>query len=214
VSRKRAADFNQAVMDIGSQVCRPVDPPCPKCPLMPSCKTFESGRQAEIPHEKKKPVITDVVEVSIAVKKGEQFLLRQRLESERWAGLWDFVRFEVSNSDAAGIAVPTSKRKPVKVLKGQQSLFDESSTRSLQVLPSTICQQVEDATGLAVSQYEPVTEIRHAVTRYRIRLLCLLADVDAGRILRGSGYQWYTKKQLSDLPLSTTGRQFAELLQK
>ena len=36
VSRRRAADFNQAVMDIGSQVCRPKDPQCPTCPLMAS----------------------------------------------------------------------------------------------------------------------------------------------------------------------------------
>ena len=60
VSRKRAADFNQAVMDIGSQVCRPKDPECPACPLMASCKAFEAGRQNHIPLEPKKTEITDV----------------------------------------------------------------------------------------------------------------------------------------------------------
>ncbi len=213
VSRKRAADFNQAVMDIGSQVCRPVDPQCPTCPLMPSCKALEAGRQTEIPLEKKKPVITDVIEVSIAVRKGNAYLLRQRTEAERWAGLWDFVRFEIADQDAATIKMPTASRKTAKVLKGQRSLFDHEN-RPLKPLPNALVKQVETSTGLIVSGYEPVTEIRHAVTRYRIRLLCLVADADGGRVQSGSGFQWCTAKQLNELPLSTTGRQFAELLQQ
>ena len=212
VSRRGAAGFNPAVMDIGSQVCRPVSPACPTGPPMPSCKSFEAGRQAEIPLEKKKPVITDVTEVSIAVRKGTRYLMRQRSESERWAGLWDFVRFEIDEQHAELFGVPKATRKSAKSLNGQRSLFDDDDAVPSAPLPAAIAQQVEESTGLMAAHYQTVTEIRHTVTRYRIRLLCLIAHVEGGRIRTGSGYQWCSKKQLGELPLSTTGRKFAELL--
>lgn len=212
VSRKRASDFNQAVMDIGSQICRPADPDCPHCPLMPSCKTFEAGRQHEIPLEKKKTQITDVTEVSIAVKKDNRILLRQRSDDERWAGLWDFVRFEICDDDAEKIRMPKKQKARSTVLPGQGSLFGDADGTPRQLLPKTICDQVQEQTGLQVSVCEPVTEIRHAVTRYRIRLLCLVCENEGGRIRQSSGYKWFSRSKVEDLPLSTTGRRFADLL--
>lgn len=212
VSRRRAADFNQAVMDIGSQVCSPKDPRCPKCPLMASCKSYEAGRQNEIPLAPKKAAITDVVEVSIAVRRGNQFLLRQRTEQERWAGLWDFVRFELSDDQVAAIHIPEKPRSKVAVLPGQQSLFQEVQSAVTEPLSPVVGGKVEELNGISVADYEPVVEIRHAVTRYRIRLLCIICDAVGGRLKRGSGYQWFTTRQLESLPLSTTGRQFADRL--
>lgn len=212
VSRKRAADFNQAVMDIGSQVCRPTDPDCLNCPLMPSCKSFESGRQHEIPLEKKKTEITDVTEVSLAIRKNGQFLVRRRSEGERWAGLWDFVRFEVPDRDVRGVKFQNRRRNKTETDRRQRSLFGEES--SAVPLPNSISEKVNSLTGLRVSRFEPITEIRHAVTRYRIRLLCLVCDCEDGRIVQGSGFEWASRRKLNDLPLSKTGRSFAELLQE
>lgn len=214
VSRKRAADFNQAAMDIGSQVCRPIDPDCRKCALLASCKAYEAGLQHQIPLEKKKTQITDVVEVSIAVRRQNQFLLRQRSENERWAGLWDFVRFEVSDDVVDAIHIPDRKRARAAVLPGQQSLFGTDLPEPRNVVPPSIRIPVEEQTGILISRYQPMAQIRHAVTRYRIRLFCLSCDADGGRLRRGSGYKWCSINQLAELPLSTTGRQFADLLNK
>lgn len=212
VSRRHAADFNQAVMDLGSQVCRPTDPDCRVCPLMPSCKSLESGRQDQIPLEKARPKITDVVEAAIAIRHGNRFLLRQYQEGERWTGLWDFVRFEVSADAAAGITFPPKRRATAGVLKGQRSLFQEELSAAAQQLPGELRQRVEQLSGITVNHYAPIAEIRHAVTRYRIRLLCLSCVSTGGRIRRQSGYQWCAKSQLAGLPLSTTARQFADQL--
>lgn len=213
VAQKRAGDFNQAVMDIGSQVCRPDDPACPKCPLMPSCKGYEAGKQTTIPMKKEKPEITDVVEVSVAIRKGNRFLLRQRNENERWAGLWDFARFEISDSDGKRIKMPAKKTRTRKnVLPGQKKLFTPEAIRRELKLPPKIANDLQDHTGLVANSYNPVVEIKHAVTRYRIQLKCMVCEDTTGRIKQGSGYQWCSAKQLEELPLSTTGRQFAELL--
>jgi len=210
VSRKRPADFNQAVMDIGSQVCTPKDPDCRRCPLMASCKAFEAGRQNEIPNAAPKQQITDMVEVSIAVRKGHRFLLRQRTEAERWTGLWDFLRFEVSAEEASAIRLPEKSRSKTNTLPGQRSLFAADEPSDALLLPNTIAARAEEQTGLVLSTYVPVMEIRHAVTRYRIRLLCIECQPTAGRLRAASGFRWFPKNQLQPLPLSKTGRQLAD----
>lgn len=213
VSRKRAADFNQAVMDIGAQVCTPKDPGCPRCPLMPSCKAFEAGRQKDIPATAPRQQITDLVEVSIAIQKGNRFLLRQRTASERWAGLWDFVRFEITDDEAATIRIPKQPRTKPSALPGQQSLFqDQDEPLPVASLPVGIIDKAEQHTGIALDTYRPVLEVRHAVTRYRIRLLCLVCQPTSGRLRSGSGFQWFPKQRLHELPLSKTGRQLADRL--
>ncbi|MEZ6060718.1 MAG: A/G-specific adenine glycosylase [Planctomycetaceae bacterium] len=107
VAPGRPADFNQAVMDLGSTVCRPTAPECSACPLKSCCAAFSRGMQESIPLAGKKPGVTDVTEVSIAVRRGGRYLLRQRTSDERWAGLWDFVRFEVADDDVRNLDVPT-----------------------------------------------------------------------------------------------------------
>ncbi|MDA1233059.1 MAG: A/G-specific adenine glycosylase, partial [Planctomycetota bacterium] len=52
IPRARPGDFNQALMDIGSQLCRPQEPNCEQCPLKTCCAAFAQGIQNELPHRK------------------------------------------------------------------------------------------------------------------------------------------------------------------
>ena len=87
--------INQALMELGASNCSPRDPKCESCPVQQHCQSFRDGTQATIPRPKAKTKFTDVTEVSIAIRNQNQYLLRRRSESERWAGLWDFIRFEI-----------------------------------------------------------------------------------------------------------------------
>lgn len=42
LARKRAGDWNQAVMELGETVCLPRAPKCPECPLRTACDAFEA----------------------------------------------------------------------------------------------------------------------------------------------------------------------------
>ncbi|MEZ6122194.1 MAG: A/G-specific adenine glycosylase [Planctomycetaceae bacterium] len=214
VSRKRPADFNQAVMDIGSQICRPVDPECNTCPLLASCKARENNRQNDIPVAAQKVVMTDLIEVAVAVRRSGRYLLRQRTEAERWAGLWDFPRFEITEAEAEALPRIQKQRSGTARHSGQRSLFDMETDDSPEptAWPLSLQDRFRDITGLNPVDAAPVQEIRHTVTRYRIRLLCFQATADSGRILAGSGFQWFRADDLHDLPLSKTGRQLAETL--
>ena len=48
----RAGDFAQAMMDLGSTICRPKAPDCSACPLNGDCAAFALGRPEEFPARK------------------------------------------------------------------------------------------------------------------------------------------------------------------
>jgi A/G-specific adenine glycosylase len=48
----RAGDFAQAMMDLGSTVCRPKAPDCPACPINQDCAAFALGRPEDFPARK------------------------------------------------------------------------------------------------------------------------------------------------------------------
>lgn len=89
------AQFNQALMELGSLVCMPANPKCEVCPVSTLCGAFLAGLQSEIPKPAVKQPFTAIREATVVVRKNGHVLLRQCQPNERWAGLWDFPRFEI-----------------------------------------------------------------------------------------------------------------------
>ncbi|MCA9058691.1 MAG: A/G-specific adenine glycosylase [Planctomycetaceae bacterium] len=216
VAPKQPASFNQAVMDLGATLCRTADPDCPRCPLKSCCDAFQQGQQDVIPALSSRTAMTDVCEASVAILKGGQVLLRQRSEKERWAGMWDFARFEIPPSLADQLPAPSyaaAARAASQKRNGTaRSLFDAADEVSAVPLPPEMIVGLEERTGLKLMNYEAVAEIRHVVTRYRIRLICLKTQSRGGRVRRDSGFEWKKLTDLQELPLSKTARQMADLL--
>ncbi len=51
---KRAGDYGQALMDLGSQVCKPKDPKCGECPWGFACQAYRANKTATYPKRTKK----------------------------------------------------------------------------------------------------------------------------------------------------------------
>lgn len=92
--------MNQALMELGGAICTPRDPRCDQCPVAEWCQAYRKGTQDVIPKAKSRVAITAITEASIAVRSGARYLLRRRSASERWAGLWDFIRFEIDHDSS------------------------------------------------------------------------------------------------------------------
>lgn len=93
--RKNVARFNQALMELGALVCKPAAPDCAACPVGKLCKAHAEGSIDSLGPTTTKLKFTEVNEAAVVVRKGDRVLLRQCAEGERWAGLWDFPRFEI-----------------------------------------------------------------------------------------------------------------------
>ena len=65
-SSSRPGDFNEALMDLGSSLCKASTTFCNQCPLSTSCKAFQSSSPTKYPHPKvsKKIPIFDIAAVS------------------------------------------------------------------------------------------------------------------------------------------------------
>ncbi len=187
--------INQALMELGSQVCTPTSPKCDDCPLHSVCRAFTTGRQHELPQLASRPEITSLIEYSIAIRQDDRFLLRKNPEGQRWAGLWDFVR--LSSVD--------------------EGLLPERGLHADRAIPAKLARAVEQVTlassGCETRLAQFITEIKHSVTRYRIRLQCLIADWENGQPT-GSDIRWLQPDEFDEVPLSVTGRKFARLLQQ
>lgn len=182
---KHPGDFNQTLMELGSLICTPKSPDCPACPVMDQCAAYAAGRQAEIPAPKRKLEFTAKRESALVVWKGKKVLVRQCGPNERWAGLWDFPRTDTPLTPPA-----------------------EADTLAL-------AEWLTQQTGLTAEVVAQLTTIKHGVTRYRITLECFTLRHQSGRLATAGKepWKWLAVDQLGELPLSTTGRKIAKLIQ-
>ncbi len=109
----RASDFNQALMEFGSQVCVPRTPRCGECPLSGSCRALAAGLQADLPRPKK---VREPVRLHFLVAliwRDSELLLRRNDEGPFLKGFWEPPRLE--GDDPAGFAMRVRKRWGVRL---------------------------------------------------------------------------------------------------
>jgi A/G-specific adenine glycosylase len=180
-----AGTFNQAIMELGSEVCAARAPQCETCPAILLCRANQQGRQLEIPPPKAKRPVEAVREAAVVVRRGARVLLWRRPNSGRWAGLWDFPRFALDGQS------PTAIHRE-------------------------LIENVRSLCGVTAAIQKHVATLTHGVTRFRITLECYEARHVSHETAAATQPEtgWFRPAELDDLPLSSTGRQLAEIIQK
>jgi len=91
LDRRRAGDFNQALMDLGATVCTPRSPACDACPVADWCLARARGTQAERPAPKRRAAVPsyDVGTAVLRTRDGRLLLVR-RPEDGLLGGMWTF----------------------------------------------------------------------------------------------------------------------------
>ncbi|QMV41417.1 A/G-specific adenine glycosylase [Cohnella cholangitidis] len=99
-----AADFNQALMELGALICTPKSPSCTECPVTDMCLARLQGRERELPvktkAKKAKPVYRFAALVEGTGPHAGKVLVRQRSETGLLARMWELPHIEVSDADA------------------------------------------------------------------------------------------------------------------
>lgn len=172
--------FNQALMELGSELCAPKTPHCSECPVVRFCQARRQGLTAQIPLASKKTQYEDVIETAVVIRRRGKVLVRQCQPGERWSGLWDFPRFAS--------------------LAAEHGDWQKQSQ-----------EQLLNWLGVEMEPLAQLATTRHGVTRFRITLHVLEARWIAGG-KASQTQRWVTSEELSQLPLSVTGRKIAGLL--
>jgi len=91
--QKQAGQYNQAIMDFGAVVCKPV-PECGRCFFNQHCLAFLAGKQDLLPiKEKKLKVRKRWLNYFVAMHKNS-VLIRQRKTKDIWQELFEFLLIE------------------------------------------------------------------------------------------------------------------------
>jgi len=87
---KNVGDFNQAMMDLGSEICKPRNPLCGECPLNEDCLAFSLNKISKFPVKTKKAKATDLELKYYFVHRNGEFLIQQRKDDFIWKKLFEF----------------------------------------------------------------------------------------------------------------------------
>ncbi len=136
----------------------------------------------------------------IAVRKEGRYLLRRSPPGERWAGLWEFVRISLGESSIEENG-DVRRAKPGSGLHA----LSASTRRRME-------RAVAERSGLTVDTEPEAFEFHHTVTRFRIRLLCVIGECRGGALKRPANFRWATPAQFRKLALSMPARKFADRL--
>ena len=90
LDRRRPGDSNQALMELGATVCRPVQPDCPSCVLAAGCRARRSGDPERYPAPRRRRTVErQELAVAVARRRGKVLLFRRPQGSEILAGMWE-----------------------------------------------------------------------------------------------------------------------------
>lgn len=82
--------FNQAVMDLGSQICLARKPLCSQCPIRNNCLALKHGSQWKFPIKLMKKPIPHFDVVAAVIRKENTVLIDKRREGGLLGGLWEY----------------------------------------------------------------------------------------------------------------------------
>jgi len=152
----RAADFNQALMDLGAAVCLPRNPKCESCPVSRLCEAKRRGQQAQLPvRARKAPLRQVLLGVAVIVRQG-RVLLGRRPSRGLLGGMWEFPQAEIPG-------------KPMDL------------TIVRKRLPAVILETLK----LRVRQPQPLIQVCHAYSHFEVNVQAFRCGIAPGEIPQG-----------------------------
>jgi len=145
----RAADYTQAMMDLGATVCLRSVPKCSECPLQTDCIAYKTDSIANYPEKKpKKALPIKQVQMLIINDSEGAVLLEKRPPAGIWGGLWSLPETSI---DEAVDAFCFNQLNLECVLKTQGDVFRH--TFSHYHLDITPCWVIAKEQPSAIQEY-------------------------------------------------------------
>lgn len=99
--------WNQALMELGATICKPVAPNCPACPIKGWCFAFQKGVQGELPTPPSKPAIRAEFHTCWVIYCNGRFGIERIPPGQWWQGMWQFPRLVHPKGEDPQIPFPS-----------------------------------------------------------------------------------------------------------
>lgn len=111
LDQSNPGDFNQALMDLGSLICTPVNPKCGLCPVETYCKANQLGKSSILPVKQSKIEVKQKYYTYLVVSNDDFVAFKKRGKGNIWSGMYDFALWESdqapSDIDIVNIIIPS-----------------------------------------------------------------------------------------------------------
>jgi A/G-specific adenine glycosylase len=95
LDKQDPAKYNQAIMDFGATVCKPMNPDCTSCLLQKNCFAYQNNCTDQLPLFEKKIKKKSRWFIYHILKLKNKIAVQQRQKGDIWAGLYDFPSTEL-----------------------------------------------------------------------------------------------------------------------
>jgi A/G-specific adenine glycosylase len=165
IPKGHSNSFNQALMDLGSTICTPKDPRCPRCPLRHLCQGYLSGKPERYPPRTIKKTIPQITAVSVVIEKDKKVLLNQRPLKGLLGGLWEFPNWRIEERRRLRLRNHIKKEMGMNVkVKESIGTFQQTFSHFKLTLHVFHCQPFD---GLAKGKWVPIQNL-HLLPMSRI----------------------------------------------
>ena len=183
-------DYNQALMELGQQVCRPRNPLCARCPIQAHCRAWMAGTQNARPvRSKRTPTPHYDVTAGLIRDERERLLIARRPLNGLLGGLWEFPGGKVEAGEPLIVCLKRELREELAIAVEVGALF-------------------------AVVDHA-FTHFKITLHAFQCRYLGALAPHNEPQAIGVMDWAWVTEAQLSDYSFGKADRMvIAELARR
>ncbi len=99
LDKREPGNYNQAIMDFGAIICKPLSPLCERCVFNKICFAFLYKRIDELPVKKKKINIRKRWFYYLVIENENKTTVRQRKDNDIWQQLYEFPLVETKKEE-------------------------------------------------------------------------------------------------------------------
>lgn len=209
----RAADFNQALMDLGALICLPKNPRCLLCPVMNDCQAHQGGKQAMRPVKTQKKETPHHTLAAAVIVRRAHVLHTHSLAPPARAGV---TRTQVPGS-AAIANLPYDMvllvQRPATGLLG--GMWEFPNGRVTENPAGELAEVLKSGYNLQLGARRKVQALgvfQHAYTHFKVTVhafVCELRDLP-----RDKNMKWVALGELIDFPMGKIDRLIANTIKE
>jgi A/G-specific adenine glycosylase len=129
LKKNEAGAYNQALMDFGAVVCKPVNPVCGNCVFKKHCKAFQNDMIGELPFKEKRNKIKKRWFYYIMMEFRGRIYIKQRTDNDIWKNLFEFVLLETESLADADLILSKAVKKGI-ISDGSYTIQSVSEIRT------------------------------------------------------------------------------------